>query len=82
MDAMLRSLPGFFNAEDPMTGGKMKLPGKGARVRNDAFMYAHMMLVRKLTGQGLRQANYSVDADSGLAAAFCAINVDMVREGC
>lgn len=81
MDAMLRSLPGFFNAEDPMTGGKMKLPGKGSRVRNDAFMYAHVMLVRKLTGQGLRQANYSVDADSGLAAAFCAINVDMVREG-
>jgi hypothetical protein len=81
MDAMLRSLPGFFNTEDPMTGGKMKLPGKGSRVRNDAFMYAHVMLVRKLTGQRLRRANYSVDADSGLAAAFCAVNVDMVKKG-
>lgn len=81
MDAMLRSLPGFFGTEDPMTGGKMKLPGKGSRVRNDAFMYAHVMLVRKLVGQRLRHANYSVDADSGLAAAFCVINADRVKNG-
>jgi hypothetical protein len=39
-DAMLRSLPGLFNTEDLMTGGKIKPPGQRVRIRNDAFMYA------------------------------------------
>jgi len=68
-DVMLRSLPGLFNTEDLMTGGKIKLPGQRVRIRNDAFMYAHVILVRKLTGQRRRQATYSVNAGSSLAAA-------------
>lgn len=32
LDAVLRGLPGSFSTDDPTAGGKMKLPGKGARV--------------------------------------------------
>lgn len=80
-DAVMRGLPGFFGPEDMAAGGRLKLPGKGARVRGDAFMYAHIMLVRKMIGSEFRSAHFCVDADSGLAAAFCALSVDMVRSG-
>lgn len=43
-DAVMRGLPGFFGPEDMASGGRLKLPGKGSRVRGDAFMYAHVML--------------------------------------
>ena len=47
-DAVMRGLPGFFGPEDMASGGRLKLPGKGARVCGDAFMYAHIMLVRSV----------------------------------
>lgn len=80
-DAVLRGLPGFFGSDDMAVGGRLKLPGKGARVRSDAFMYAHIMLVRKMTGSRFRRASFCVDADSGLSAAFCALSVEMIKAG-
>ena len=77
-DAIIRGLPSFFAPEDLAAGGRFKLPGKGARVRGDAFMLAHIMLVKKMIGRDLRRANFCIDLDSGLAAAFCALSVDMV----
>lgn len=80
-DAVMRGLPGFFGPEDMASGGRLKLPGKGARVRGDAFMYAHVMLVRKMIGSEFSSAHFCLDADSGLAAAFCALSVDLVKSG-
>jgi len=80
-DAIIRGLPSFFGPEDRAAGGRFSLPGNGARVRGDAFMYAHIMLVRKMIGRDLRRANFCIDSDSGLAAAFCALSVDMVKAG-
>ncbi len=65
--------------DDLAVGGELKLPGHGTRVRGDAFQYAHMMLVKKLIGQQFNVANYCLDAESGLAAAICALNVDLVK---
>jgi hypothetical protein len=81
LDVVLRELPGFFGTDDPTTGRKMKLPGKAARVRNDVFMYAHIMLVPKMIGQKRHRANFWANADGGLAAAFRALSVDMVKDG-
>lgn len=80
-DAVLRGLPGFFGPEYMAAGGRLKLPGKGARVRGDAIMYAHIMLVRKMIGTEFLSAHFCLDSDSGLAAAFCALSVDMVKSG-
>lgn len=80
-DAVLRGLPGFFGSEDLAAGGRLKLPGKGARVRSDAFMYAHIMLLRKMTGNSFRRASFCMDADSGLSAAFCALSVELIKAG-
>ncbi|WP_022704069.1 hypothetical protein [Pseudorhodobacter ferrugineus] len=80
-DAVMRGLPGFFDPEDMASGGRLKLPSKGARVRGVALIYAHIMLVRKMIGADFRSAHFCLDAESGLAAAFCALSVDMVQSG-
>ena len=81
LSSAMRALQGFCGPEDLATGGMLELPGKGSRIRGDAFQHAHVMLVRKMIGTGLRVANFCVDRDSGLAAAFCALSVVMVRTG-
>lgn len=57
------------------------LPGKGARVRADAAMYAHLMLVRRKIGDRFRRANFCVDADAGFAMALCALGASDIKAG-
>lgn len=80
-NAIMRGLPGIFAPEDIATGGQFRLPGRGARVRGDAFMYAHMMLVRKLVGRDGRRNTLCIDAEAGLAAAIAALSTADVRAG-
>lgn len=79
--SLLRSHGHKFSEDDLATAGKFKLPGHGSRVRGDAFKFAHMMLVKKLIGTGFETANYCLDAEAGLAAAVCALNVDLIKSG-
>lgn len=69
----LASNKALLSPEDMMVGSLWHLPGEGARVRTDIFMYAHMMLVKKQLGNGYRRAFFCLDAESGLAAATSAI---------
>lgn len=67
--------------DDMMVGGSWHLPAVGARVRTDIFMYAHMMLVKKLIGREYGGAFFCLDAESGLAAATSAVFMPEVAEG-
>lgn len=80
-DTLMRSQNSRFSKDDIATAGRLELPGRGSRLRGDAFMFAHMMLVKKLIGEQFRRANYCIDAEAGLAAYVCALNVDLVKSG-
>lgn len=80
-DSVLRGLPGFFGSEDLAAGGRLKLPGQSARVQGNAFMYAHVMLLKKMAGNSFRRASFCMDSDSSLSAAFCALSVELIKAG-
>lgn len=79
LQSLQRGLPGIFTQEDLATGGAFMLPGRGSRVRGDAAMYAHLMLVRKKIGGQYRRANFCIDADAGFVSALCAVAVNEIR---
>ncbi len=79
--SLMRSQGARFSNDDIATAGKLLLPGRGSRVRGDAFKFAHMMLVKKLIGERFEVANYCLDDEAGLAAAVCALNVESIKSG-
>ncbi|WP_147094954.1 hypothetical protein [Roseovarius sp. TE539] len=81
LDSVKRELHGVFSKEDLAAGGDLMLPGRGSRVRADAAMYAHLMLVRRKIGNEFRRANFCIDADAGFAQALCALAVDDIKAG-
>lgn len=80
-DSLLRSQSGLLSKDDLAIAGKLRLPGRGCRVRGDAFKFAHMMMVKKLVGQQFKRLHYCLDDEAGLAAAVAALNVDLIRSG-
>ena len=80
-DSLLRSQSGLLSKNDLAIAGKLRLPGRGCRVRGDAFKFAHMMMVKKLVGERFKRLHYCLDDEAGLAATVCALNVEMVRSG-
>lgn len=80
-NSLLRVQGKLFSKEDLATAGPLQLPGSGCRVRGDAFIYAHMMLVKKLIGNQFRTANYCIDDEAGLSVAICALNVRDIKAG-
>jgi len=80
-NSLMRSQGARFSKDDIATAGELRLPGRGSRVRGDAFKFAHMMLVKKLVGRRFRTANYCLDDEAGLAAAVCSLNVEEIKAG-
>jgi len=80
-DSLLRSQGTLFSKDDLAVAGKLHLPGRGCRVRGDAFKYAHMMKVKKLIGESFWKANYCLDDEAGLAATVSALNVGLIKAG-
>jgi len=80
-DSLIRTQGGLLSEDDLAVAGALRLPGHGSRVRGDAFKFAHMMLVKKLVGDQMARANYCLDDEAGLAAAVCALNVELIKSG-